>query len=519
MSSISNFRNYIFTEANNQLVISKAEERNSSDFLTLVQSQPCYKIVPDYSNYLQEKLGDLEAFHPTFNSQEAQDVFCHWREEQRIKIGKKLVSPLETLREKVAKRFEQLFQEKGERRVILGCCHVKNGPLIQTHTPLIAPLPQQTDGVKETHSHDKAICIDWRVNPTEAMGYEIAGASFVDSSSSSFTLNAPDFSRRLFEDPESIRDFGWVRNVEHFHAERVPFLERGVCGLVEEGNIFFLQQILDSLAPGGVYSFDVGLQIPLILQAGEQISDFADLCEDFATKNFSGDFEGRLNQKLEEVNHDLSFLKVLDSALSEGHITAEAPATDLRSALILKEAKRRLEDEVVKEFFDKQREKAKQFTKDHREMALLDAENINIFCTDGSGSNFTISLSEVQQGLAQQIIEECSQRTDFSRLEALKVFIDPQGLSFGQLFAIYRQLECYCALHVQPELQEELLPENKDLLDEMLEVWVEIMGGQLETIGFVNANFVLDCIHPDNDRRYSRILSVEKPLEEEEVNS
>ena len=81
------------------------------------------------------------------------------------------------------------------------------------------------------------------------------------------------------------------------------------------------------------------------------------------------------------------------------------------------------------------------------------------------------------------------------------------------LFALYRQVECYHVLHVHPQANKELLPENKALLDEIVKVWAVLIGKDLETLGFEKSSFALDTIHPENGRLFSKIVSVQRPTD------
>jgi hypothetical protein len=512
MSSISNFRNYTFAEENNRLIISKVEQRKSSDFLKLVQRYPCYKLVKDYTSHLQTKLSDLEGFNPKFTSPESKDLFQTWQREQRIKIGKKLANPIEALQENVAKRFEQLFQEKGERSVVFGCCHIREGELKQTQTLLSSPQPQHTNKKNESHSHEHAVCVDFRVDPLETLAFTIGDRMlFKDDSNPVHTHNSPDFSRINFEDPNSVSRLRHLKNVQKLHAERVPNLEKGVWGMGEEQNTFLVEQIRKSLAPGGVYTFDVGIGIPLMLEGDGLFLNFVDTCQKRAF-HYAGNLEDKYEAKFKEVNANHEFLGALHYVISNKIVFADCSDDELKTALISEEVERRLKEEVKRDFFEKMRAGAKQFATNHQEKIRLSSDNICISWYSQGLPYLKFSLSEVRSGKATTAIEACSQRSP-GRAERIKIIMDPHGRSFEELFAIYRQIECYNALDVDPDLNQELLPENKQLLDEMLKVWAQIMGRQLVAIGFENPTFILDAIHPENGRPFSCIISVRKPLE------
>lgn len=143
---------------------------------------------------------------------------------------------------------------------------------------------------------------------------------------------------------------------------------------------------------------------------------------------------------------------------------------------------------------------------------ILNPENIFLLFGDENLPTIKFTLKAVRAGLADEYIQTCYERSPL-RKERLWVEVDNRDMAFEQRFAIYRQIECYKALHVNPDLNEELLPQNKELLDEMLKVYADIICHHLENFGFVNPKFDLNATHPENGRLFSRIISVQKPME------
>lgn len=358
LSSSINFRNYIFEEQNNQLIISKNQQAKTNDFAKLIQQIPCSKLVRGYTLYLRQKQKELSDFHPNFASTEASQTFSHWYDNQTAKITQKIKDPLETLRAKVTKRCEQLFQEKGQRSVLLGCGHVQTGVIQQTHTSLDCSFPQFITK-KEDHRHDRHVCVDWRADVNEKMEFNIGAIAMADPTSfPHISPNGPDFSRRQFENPTLMKDFSQLKNVQHFHAERVPFLEKGIC----EDNAFLLQQILNALAPGGIFSFDFGIDShllsvwskPLLNECEERAFADTELCEKAQTI---------YSAKVEEVFADHEYLNVLDFAIQAKIVAYENSDEDITPKLLKMEVNRRTEEVIKNEFYEKQRNCARELTK------------------------------------------------------------------------------------------------------------------------------------------------------------
>ena len=169
---VISFRNYQFTEERDQLIVTKTAKQTER-FSRLVQSHPCSTLLMRYNLYLFQKLLELKALSPKIHSPKARESFRTWQAAKEAKLQQKIVNPIAALQTKVARRCEQLFQEKGERSLLLGCGHLQEGKTLrQTQSDFFHAFPPSTDP-KESHSHRKSVCIDWRADLHERKDFEI----------------------------------------------------------------------------------------------------------------------------------------------------------------------------------------------------------------------------------------------------------------------------------------------------------------------------------------------------------
>lgn len=492
------FNNYTFTEEPNQLIIGKEKVGHGQVFSSLVQSTPCAALLKQYQIHLTSKLNELKLFNPDFRSEESAETFKLWKEKQIAKYEKKLEDPLKVLRAKVAKRCEQLFEENLERKLILGCMHVHEGVLKQTHSAL--HLPQFTSE-KEHHIHADSVCVDWRASPNETFAFNMHYNTYRNPTFPPLSANGPDFSRRCFGTIESMKDLEQIQQVNHIHAERLPLLEKGLSHEPKVNNDALLQQILHALAPGGVFSFDL------------EVTAHLDLFDYRFRNNSPQEIRAVSDQIREEVVQDQELIATIEALMQTGQLPKNTWMRSTKAMAMEQIMDDKMFASIQQEHADIERQKAKEFTAENREKVLLNAESI--FYIDG---DIRFNLRELREGLANDQIERSILQKPVSRKEIQVQFSHRNSRSeenaaiwWAENTAIYRQLECYNALHIQPELNAELLPENKELLDEMLSVVAGIIGKQLEQRGFVNAKFDLNSVHPENGRLFSRIISAQKP--------
>ena len=92
-----------------------------------------------------------------------------WNNAQISYILSEIDDPLGALRRRVAVEVEKLFQQKGERTLILGCMH-HNGSreFKQTQTNFTSHLPRVLQS-GEYHRHLSAVTIDQRCAPDECI--------------------------------------------------------------------------------------------------------------------------------------------------------------------------------------------------------------------------------------------------------------------------------------------------------------------------------------------------------------
>jgi hypothetical protein len=285
-------------------------------------------------------------------------------------------------------------------------------------------------------------------------------------------------------------------------------LERGVY----KDSVSLLKQILDWLSPGGTLSFDLGMTI--YLSTPKYPLNFDQACATLALINTSSERMQEIGKAKEtEVLKDQEYLKFLNFVMNNLVQIEEGSPEEVASDIAKKEITRRLKLEVERDFYETQRKRAKEFTQENPDKVTLQPENIEmIFFGNENLPTLKFSLQDVRDGSAKEAIQACYEREP-KRIERMRVRLqDDQEMPFEQLFAIYRQIECYNALHVNPQLNEELLPQNKKLLDEMLDILGGVICHHLKEFGFVNPKFDVNIPHPENKRLFSRLITVQKPM-------
>ena len=172
------------------------------------------------------------------------------------------------------------------------------------------------------------------------------------------------------------------------------------------------------------------------------------------------------------------------------------------------EAKRRLDRHLKQVFYEERKLKAQQYASQHKKKLRFRPEQVHLLVAPDEWR----SLNDMTTGSQQRL----PLGKMFKNVRRIEIRI-PQPESPEALFALYRQIECYCALHVHPALHQELLPQNKALFDDLVKVLALQIGYEFEALGFVNPSLSLDAIHPENGRQFSRILSVQRPSDPSKV--
>jgi hypothetical protein len=442
------FRNYQFNEVQGHLKITKTSTCNP--LIAGVQRAPCRALVPIYTSYLLEKREEFNAFNPTFRYEPSRKAFIEFRNSKLAVIEQKLQDPLKALQNKVTKIFELLFQKKGERQIILGCMHIqKGGSLVQTQTPEGSMLPRSTL-TEESHEHSKDVCLDIRNSPnqTEEQVKTLLKRGSLDLSGRD--PSGPDFALRFFSSAD-MNDFNGVRNVAKVHAERLPFFEKGlVSPKAENSNFALIERIYKWLAKGGVFSFDFDPCFVLF------------------------------------VYHQNKMMLYRETVIGTG---VDYSGTMQNTTVALPSSSP--DADVVEEIFADQVFITYEETQDKP----------FIFC----------SLNEMESDPVKRedVIAKCSSRkaTDHNRLI---IVVETAKKSIGQLSALNNQIIAYNALTTDPSLERKIHPKSRIVLDKMLVIMATIARSYFERIGFTNSQFDLNGIHPENGRRTSRIIRVEK---------
>ena len=136
----------------------------------------------------------------------------------------------------------------------------------------------------------------------------------------------PDFSRRTFVNPNMMSDFCALSGLQRIHAERVPFLEEGAWCKEGGGNIFFIRQLFNSLAPGGTLSIDLSVPISLLIDDRCRIhAAFEDMLQERRGKATVQVAE-LFKLKLQEVQQDRGYCEIVDQAIRARMVSLEKPS-------------------------------------------------------------------------------------------------------------------------------------------------------------------------------------------------
>lgn len=511
------FRNVSFIEDLNGLIIQKTEKQTTTlTFGHLVQSKPCADLEKNYYAHLNAKLTELQQFNPTFSDSESSAHYQKWKDALIIKLQGKLDAPRASLQAKVAKTMEELFTKNGERKIILGCMHIKQGTTIflESGTPPESLLPK-TDPNPVAHGHPTSVTIDWRVGPEEEMIVPI-GDTEVISRFDFPTIKAegPDFARRNLSITQHLDDFSAVERVDKISAERVPVLEKGIAPHI---NLNLLEHLFYLLSPGGRLGIDCGFYIQGLDCSGKDIKQ---QCHEKNLEQLGPEMTKELfDMEINEISQNTELLTYFQEGIEKkifsalGLVSPKADPTFAFNRLKLLYCARKAQDTLMRSALETARKFSIDNLKKDPTKALLTSGEVYLSFESNNepGSPKLFSLDQIRQGYCddvfKQMANDLSDPMTFTIQIRLKNPQEPQAS-----FDLFHQLECWNALHANPENAQYLLPENKALLDEIAQILVgKILLPQFALLNFVPDGIEFGGIHPENGRTNSRIMYVKRP--------
>lgn len=515
------FRNYGFTEKDDQLVIEKSPRPPESRYKDLVQGESCCSLSQQYTEYLIQKLVDLSNFNPPFASDTAKEQYEAWRNHKILGMNGKLSDPLKALQSKVASRVEELFKRNGARKIILGCMHIEKGCVInQTDTDEVQLLPQ-TSHKEEDHSHQDSVAFDLRVSPAAISTVPLDNSKFCAVMAEfSFDKRGPDFANRNFEFVDCVSDLSRLSNVDQVYAERVPALEHGAHSCSGAAVFEQVQMINQILKPGGRYIFDLGVPLYLVSSKGEYVSSKQWMPR---AQELRKAIVPKISPIIaEQIRADELFKKSLCKMHESGvlELNKDLRLADRSSDAFFNRFALHFADHLAKgkaraKQFEIWRAEAKIYITENPEKVVIKADDISIEWTEEFGQTTrrkSIKGSELSKGKAAKLFAVFAAGKTF-RLPP-DVLLRTKELPFEQQFAIGYQVDLYNAIPVLPAGHPDLAflqPKNKELFDRVIRAYAtHITIPQLKTYGFKSGTFELDAKNPENGRTAGRLVTMVK---------
>lgn len=401
-------------------------------------------------------------------------------------------APLDDLRKKLAQIVEEKFKKLGEATLVIGCMHYPRGaeePFVQTQI-LLSDFYPKTFCNHEDHSHSKAVTIDMRSSPVESSEYFLeSGVRFaITSPSPALHPHGPDVARRDFTRISHIQDFKYVKGIKKIYLERVPFFEKGPS--VENLDLF--REIHNLLDKGGIFAFDYVPFYNLFKCNRESISYFSNRALPEARVATPEEFE-----QIKKSIADPAINKLADHlqfTCSHKKNCPTNPCEELVGAVAKSILKKQIKEEQLAAIKKKVSAEAKLKPK-----AALTKEEV-LIKVDSAIRSLDWFIRADQKDLFLGSFGP----------NGIAVFCSPNR-SPAEMESLLYQVGCYRTLNVVPELEKEIDPATKKLLDLSLSNLVQkVVFPQLKLLGFEPVSFSPNGVNQENNRQFSRVIYTRK---------
>lgn len=496
------FSKYRVEEKDGEVAITKTRPHYPNYGLGIVFCK-CSSLIWGYSTFLQQQIKILEETNPKFSSDLLTHAFNEWKNEKIQIWNVKLSQPHLYLRVKVAEYVEGLFEKNGCRSIILGCMHAK--VIHQANNSGIENFPPMTHS-EEDHSHPNRVTVDFRQSPTDLYEYpsdndNMALPCLVNPEEIMRNKESPDLANRLFNDQTDFEDLSLIQNVGSIYAERVPIFEKGIA--VDYLKQF--QRVYKMLAPGGEFVFDFGVVVPICDLNGNW--EILKKTEAFRQKS-----QALLDRITAQEAKRLSADATFRNSVIDVDTSAEIQKEKLKKFTLIV-AKAYANQCIESGLINRWREKSKIYLKDHIQEVQIEEKDI-YFCIETAGKKIEIRLDQINRNTLRTI-RKLAKTLNPTRQEIIKV--RKGSLSEDQIFAIEYQLSLYNCLPLQGETEEVrqfLLPATRKLLDRAVEIIANNYTIPMleNTLGYEKGTFKNNYLNPENNRKFSRLISLKKPI-------